>query len=234
MGSFSIYRYFEISRSVRPIEAKNRHIDISKFRNIDIVCGKQTFLIDISTYRNFEISTYRNIETMPKTKERKKEIIEELKKLAEQQKVVVFIVISGIKTPELFSLRDKLRETDAVLKVAKKTLAEIAFSGKGISFPKEEIKEPMGFVFGKKDEILPLKILYQFQKENEHFKIFGGFLDGQFLEKEKIVELAQLPSKDELIGNFISILSSPIRNFIYALDYNLKGLLIVLQNIANK
>ena len=171
---------------------------------------------------------------MPKTKERKKETIEELKNLIDAQKVVVFVGISGIKTPELFSLRDQLRENDAVLKVAKKTLAEIAFSKKGINFLKEEIKEPMGFVFGLKDEILPLKTLYQFQKENEHFKIFGGFLDGQFLDKEKIIELAQLPSKDDLIGKFMSILSSPVRSFIYALDYNLKGLLLLLQNMANK
>ena len=170
---------------------------------------------------------------MPKTKERKKEIIEGLKKLADKQKVTVFVGISGLNSEELFGLRRELKKNEAILKVAKKTLAQIALKDKRIRFPKEEIKEPMGFVFGFKDEILPIKILYQFQKEHENLKIFGGFLEGEFLEREKIIELAKLSSRDELLAKFVGTLSSLMQKFVYVLDYNFKGLVVVLKNIQN-
>jgi large subunit ribosomal protein L10 len=166
---------------------------------------------------------------MPKTKERKKEIVEELRDLIRKQKVMAFVGIHGLKTPEIFDLRNKLKEKEAILKVAKKTLMEIAFKEEGIKFDKDQFKEQTAVVFGMKDEIAPLKVLYQQKEIFQNLKILGGFLENKFLDAEKIITLAQLPSKEELLSKFLYALSYPIQGFINICSGNLKGLLFALK-----
>jgi large subunit ribosomal protein L10 len=119
--------------------------------------------------------------------------------------------------------------------VAKKTLAEIAFKElKGEimkSFDIQNLKGQIAFIFGFKDEIPPAKVVWQTSQENPNLKILGGFLENQFIEAEKIIELAKLSGKEELLRRLVGSFSAPISNFIYILQGNIKGLLYVLNAI---
>ncbi len=49
--------------------------------------------------------------------------------------------------------------------------------------------------------------------------------EGEFLSKEEVTVLADLPSKEQLIGSLINTLKSPVNNTMSALKGNLHGLL---------
>jgi len=168
---------------------------------------------------------------MPKTKEQKKLILEELNERIKKQTIIVIVDFTGLKVPEAFDLRKRLKKVNAELKVAKKTLIQLAFKNNNLDKDIKEMNGEIALVFGYKDEISPVKTTYDFSKENENLKILGGFFENEFQNAEKFIELAKLPSKEELLGKLVGSISSPITGFVRSLQYNLKGLIFALNAI---
>lgn len=164
-------------------------------------------------------------------REKKKEIVKELETKIQRQKLVVFFDFSGIKTKELSALRKELKETDNELKITKKSLAQIAFSNSGFNVDFKKIKAQLALVFGFKDEILPAKIIWQFSEKNPNLKILGGIFQKEVIGSDKILELAKLPTREEILARLIGSISSPISNFVEVLRGNLRNLISVLSQI---
>ena len=172
---------------------------------------------------------------MPKTKEQKKKIVEQLKENIAKQKAMVFVAIEGLGSKDLFDLRKRLKKADCLLQVVKKTMLKIAFeqskikteacpvSGKGA-----KLQGQVALIFGFGDEIAPAKTSYNFSKEKENLKILAGFFENEFRDAEQIIALAQIPSKEELLAKVVWSISAPISGFIRVLQGNIKGLITVL------
>ena len=165
---------------------------------------------------------------MALTKTQKEKILEDLKDKIAKQKAMILIGITGLKVKDISDLRKKLKATEGNLKVAKKTLIEKAFKESNLKFDRGEYKEELALAFGFKDEITPAKTVYQFGLANEKMKILGGFLEGKFKEAQEFVDLAQLPSREELLAKLVGSISAPISKLVYSLQYNLKGLIYIL------
>ena len=166
---------------------------------------------------------------MPLTKEQKQEIIEDLKEKIKKQKLIIFVDFRGLKTKDLFVLREKLKTANAELKVVKKTLLGIAF--KEIKTTIKELKCQFALILGFQDAIPIAKIIYEFSKENEKLKILGGFFENQIREKEEIIELAKIPSREELLTKLVDIVSSPLSKFTYVIKGNIRSLIVVLTKL---
>jgi large subunit ribosomal protein L10 len=171
---------------------------------------------------------------MALTKERKKEIVEELKELLKKQKAMVVVNFHGLNSQEVFDLKQLLKENKAEFRVIKKTLAELAFKDQGIDFKKDSFQGQLAIVFGFEDETSPVKTIYQYSKKLDKLEILGGYLENEFLDSQKIIEIAQLPSREELLAKLISVLNSSISGFVNVLQGNIKGLVYTLQAIANQ
>lgn len=172
---------------------------------------------------------------MAKTKLQKKEIIEDLKQNLINQKAVVFVDFQGLGAKALSELRNDLKEADCLLKVTKKTLLGLVFESLKETSLKEEVNNLQGelaLVFGLKDEIMPAKIIYQFSKENENLKILGGLVKNKeykFLTVQEVIDLALLPSREEVFARLIGTLNAPVTNFVNALKGNLRNFVFILK-----
>ena len=181
--------------------------------------------------------------TMALTKAKKEEILDDLRDKVARQKGMILVGITGLKVKDLSDLRKKLKAGDGNLKVIKKTLIEKVFkeenliggeskdSSSSSIFDKEEMKTEIALAFGFKDEIGTAKTVYQAGLANKKLKILGGFINNEFNEAELIIALAKLPSKEELLAKLVGSLSAPVSNFVYALNYNIKGLVYILSLI---
>ena len=165
------------------------------------------------------------------TKKKKEEIFQDLNEKIAQQKAIVLVGVTGLAVKDLTDLRKKIKEVDGNLKVAKKTLIEKAFQENKLEFDRNKHKEEMALAFGFKDEVMPAKVVYQTSLVNKKIKILGGFLGGKYQEEGEVIALAQLPGKEELLANLIGSISAPVSNFVYALNYNIKGLITILTKI---
>jgi len=171
---------------------------------------------------------------MPKTKEQKKRIIEDLKEKIAKQKTIVFIDFAGLKVEDMFNLRKNLKKADGQLKIAKKTLINLAMKDSGLKAEIDKLKGEIGMVFGYKDEISPAKTIYQFSIENPNLKILGGFFENEFKSAEDFIALAQLPSKEQLFARLAGSMLAPVSNFVRVLEGNLKGLVCALGAIKKQ
>lgn len=171
---------------------------------------------------------------MPLTKDQKLSIIKDLESKIEKQKGIVFMDFTGTKVKDLAQFREKLKERQAELKVAKKSLMSIAFKNKNLEVDTKKMDGEVAMVMGYEDELLSSKMVYQFSKENQKAKILGGFLEGKFYEIADVIRLAELPSKEQLLGMLVGTMSAPATNFVGVLQGNLRKLVFALSAIKDK
>ena len=158
---------------------------------------------------------------MALTKAQKTKQIESIKEKVANQKSMIFVDFAKVPSKEMFSLRKSLKESGCNLKIAKKTLVRIAFGQLNISFwnkIKSSIPGQLAVVFGIEDEIAPARIANKFAKDHETFKILGGIFEKRFIDREKVLVLANIPPRNELLSRLVGSLSSPVTSFVRVLD----------------
>lgn len=158
---------------------------------------------------------------MALTKEQKTKQVNSIKDKLSNQKSIVFIDFSKVPSKDLFSLRKALKDAGCGLKVAKKTLVRVAFGQSNISYwnkIKSSVPGQLALAFGIEDEIAPARITHNFAKAQENLKILGGIFEGKFTEREKVLALAVLPSRNELLSRLVGSIQSPISSFARVID----------------
>jgi large subunit ribosomal protein L10 len=171
---------------------------------------------------------------MPKTKDQKNLILKKLTEKISKQKAMLFVDFKGLKVKDLSLLRTELNQKDSQLMVEKKTLMKKALETNKIDCNPRKMEGEVAMVFGFKDELDPIKVIYGFAKKNNFLKILGGYINSQkqeFLKAEDIITLGQLPSRKELLAKLVGSISAPISGFENVLNGNIKGLLRVLSSI---
>jgi large subunit ribosomal protein L10 len=171
---------------------------------------------------------------MALSKDKKKKIVENVEKSIDKQKIMLFVGIAKLKTKDLFDLKKRLKEKGNALSVVKKTLFSIASKNKGISINKKNLEGEMAVVFSDRDEVSAANIIHKFSKENENLKILGGVFEKELIDKEKVIALAQIPSREALYSKAVGSIKAPVANFVNVLNGNLRGLVLVLNAITRK
>lgn len=141
--------------------------------------------------------------------------VQRLSEKLKKAKGLVFFEYKGLSANTLNEFRRKLEETEAEVVVEKNTLIKLSL---GQLKPQEEdLKGQTALVFAYNDNLAPIKVLYDYSKKFENFKIRGAFLEDVYYSKEKVLELGQIPPKLELLSRLLGGFKGPISNFVYGL-----------------
>jgi len=168
---------------------------------------------------------------MALTREKKEQVVKDLKEKIENQKTTVFVAIDGLKADQIFDLRRKLKDQDCLLNVSKKTLMDMVLKDSKIDVSVDELEGQIAFIFGFSDEIAPAKIANNFSSDNENLKILGGIFENNYIDSEKVLALARIPSKEILLSKVVGSVKAPVSNFVGVLQGNIRSLLFVLSSI---
>ena len=168
---------------------------------------------------------------MPLTKDQKKKALDALKDKIAKQKAMFFVDFTGLKVKDMSGLRKKIRGVDGEFKVAKKTLLGLAFKDAKIDVQAKKMQGEIALVLSYKDQVSPAKLIWETSKGNKNLKILGGFMNNKLMTREEVEVLAQLPSREQLLAQLVGSIKAPVSNFIYALNYNIKGLVYLLTTI---
>lgn len=145
---------------------------------------------------------------------------EEVKKLAERLKTAKVILLTdyrGIDVLNVTNLRNDLRNVNAEYKVIKNNIIRRALEMNGETGLNELLEGPTAMVIGDEDYLEPSKVIYNFSKANDFYKIKGGIIDGKVLTAEEIITLAKLPSRQELLAKLAGSLLGNITKLAVAL-----------------
>ena len=146
---------------------------------------------------------------------------EEVSKLAEKLKEAKIILLTdyrGINVADVTKLRADLRNTNSEYKVIKNNIIKRALDANGESGLDDLLEGPTAIVIGTEDYLEPSKVIYNFSKNNEFYKIKGGIIEGKVMTAEEIITLAKLPSRQELMAKLAGALLGNISKLAVALD----------------
>ena len=115
-------------------------------------------------------------------------------------------------------MRSKLRKVNAQYSVIKNNITKRALAECKIEGLDEQLVGPVAVVISNEDYLEPSKIIYEFAKENEFYKIKGGVIDGKVVSAEEIITLAKLPSRQTLIAQLAGALLGNISKLAVVLD----------------
>lgn len=154
------------------------------------------------------------------SRQAKKQQIQQLKEGFSQSKASFVVNCIGLNVGQMTKLRKELKQSQGSLQVIKNSLSLIAIEDQPANLKKnysEFMEGPNAFVMAFEDPVQVAKVIQDLSEDNDIFKIKGGFLDGKVLKSEEIKTLAQLPPKKVLQAQFLSLLSSPSRQFLRTL-----------------
>ena len=136
----------------------------------------------------------------------------------------VLVDYKGITVAEDTALRHELRENGVEYAVVKNTLLRRALDDLDLGELDEVLNGTTSLAVSKDDPIAPMRIVNKYAKQmGDRFNIKAGFMDGKVLPLDDVFALAELPSKDALLGQVLGMMLAPITS-----------LAIVLKAIADK
>lgn len=173
---------------------------------------------------------------MPSEKilEQKKQIVAELAEKLQNACAGVIVDYKGINVADDTKLRKELREAGVEYAVVKNTLLSRAAEAAGKDGLKTVLEGTTALALSNDDYVAAARILCNFAKDHENFKIKIGFTDDQILDAASVEALSKLPSREELVAKALGGLNAPIAGFVHVLNANLRGLVCALNAIAEK
>ena len=148
--------------------------------------------------------------------------------LLSTSKLTVFAKYDGLTVSDLQNLRRQAREAGVVIKVVKNRLVRVAMSQNDTYKNTDTVllQGQLLYAVSAEDEVAPAKVLDNFAKANPALQFVGAYgMEGELIDAAGVKALASLPSKNELIGQVISTLLSPVNDVTNALSGNLHALL---------
>lgn len=168
---------------------------------------------------------------MPKTRQQKIEAVTKLQQKLARAKALVFADYKGLTMTHLSTLRKQLREQDAEFTITKNSILERALPSSHLQLPTSNLQGPTATLFAYDDQVSPIKILVKALKDLALGKVKWGFLGTDPLDEAKILQLATLPTKDELRGQTVGILAAPLQGMVGVLQANLRNLVYAFSQI---
>ncbi|MCP3927533.1 MAG: 50S ribosomal protein L10 [Bacteroidetes bacterium] len=174
------------------------------------------------------------------TREEKAAVIEVLKEKFENNSFFYLTDSSTLTVEQVNQFRGLCFEKGIEMRVVKNTLAKKALESvsgeKGYEGLFDSLKGPTAILFTDTANA-PARILKKFRKKNDKPELKAAYIDTAiYYGDDQIEALSNLKSKEELVGEIILLLQSPIKNVLGSLQSGgntIMGLLKALEEREN-
>jgi large subunit ribosomal protein L10 len=140
----------------------------------------------------------------------------------------------GLSVSSFIELRKKLRQHSVRYLVVKNSLARRVFKEQNLESLGDFLKGPSGIASLKEDPEGVSKILANFAKKNKAFQLRGAYAYGETWDAAKIMQVALLPGREELIARAVGQIKAPISGLVGTLSAMLRELVGVISAIQKK
>ena len=154
------------------------------------------------------------------TRQEKNEAIENLKEALGDVKNLYLADIAGLDAIQTSALRRSCFKENIKLQVVKNTLLAKAMEASTHDFGELTgiLKGNTSLMFSQTGNA-PAKVIKDFRKKSEKPILKGAFIEEAiYIGDDQLDALVAIKSKDELIGEIITLLQSPTKNVVSALQ----------------
>ena len=170
------------------------------------------------------------------TREEKSQVIEDLTTRLTEENIIYLTDISGLDAVKTSDLRRACFKANVKLAVVKNTLLEKAMekSEKDFGDLSQTLKGNTSLMLSETGNA-PAKLIKEFRKKSDKPLLKGAYVEEAiFVGDDQLNTLVNIKSKEELIGDIISLLQSPAKNVISALQSGGNKISGILTTLSEK
>jgi large subunit ribosomal protein L10 len=140
----------------------------------------------------------------------------------------------AMSVPQVDELRAKVRASGGRYQVVKNRLALIAVKDKALEPLSEHFTGPTAVAYSGKDAVSLAKVLTDFTKTADFLEFRGGLINGVPVQGADVKAIADLPSREVLIGKLLFLLQTPISRLVRDLGAITQQFVSVLDQVAKQ
>ncbi len=170
------------------------------------------------------------------TKEQKSQVIDDLTSQLAENSTIYLADISGLDASNTSKLRRACFKANVRLAVVKNTLLF-----KAMEKSDKDFGELAGILKGNTSLMIsetssaPAKVIKEFRKKSDKPLLKGAYIEEAiYVGDDQLDALVNIKSKEELIGDIITLLQSPAKNVISALQSGGNKLSGILTTLSEK
>ncbi len=171
-----------------------------------------------------------------KKRSEKQADLDKLKSELAKVSTVILTTFQGIKVDEDTKLRRAVQAAGGKYRVVKNTLAERAGAGTPAENLLRNLRGTNSIAYTETDPVALAKAITKIAKDVPAFQFKAGVVEGRVVSIADIKQLANLPSRDELISKIMFLLNAPAQRIAVALNALPRNLAVTVNEAikANK
>jgi large subunit ribosomal protein L10 len=171
-----------------------------------------------------------------KKRSEKQADLDKLKLELAKVSTVILSTFQGITVEDDTKLRRAVQAAGGSYKVVKNTLAERAGQGTPAENLLKNLSGTNSIAYTNTDPVALAKVLTKVAKEVPAFQFKSGVVEGRVISIAEIQQLANLPSKEELLSKIMFLLNAPAQRIAMALNALPRNLAVTVNEAikANK
>jgi large subunit ribosomal protein L10 len=163
-----------------------------------------------------------------KKRSEKQEDLDKLKLVLAKVSTVILTTFQGITVEDDTKLRRAVQAAGGKYQVVKNTLAERAGSGTPAEGLLKNLSGTNSIAYTNTDPVALAKALTKVAKDVPAFQFRAGVVEGRVISIAEIQQLANLPSKEELISKIMYLLNAPAQRIAVALNALSRNMAVVV------
>ena len=169
-------------------------------------------------------------------RKRKEELVEEYTEQLHNSSGIILAHYKGLSVPQMQKLRHLVREQEGQAFVVKNTLLQSVLDTEGLKVPDDLLTGPTVVAFCHQDTPPLAKVFKDFTKEVEEgrFVLRGAIVDQHFYTAAKTEQLAELPSREQLLAQVLGTVNAPASQMVGVVAGGIRQVLNVLQAYVDK
>lgn len=177
---------------------------------------------------------------MASIKDYKVNTVENIKKRIDGARAIVLVDYKGINVEQVNKLRTNLRNDKVDYFISKNTWIKIALHQQGITSLDAFLKGTTAVAVSKEDEVAPARVIKRFvevdlEKDKKHICSFkAGLIGDAVFDKTQLLQLADLPSKEELMAKVLYGFNAPLTGLVGVMSAIIRKFVLVTDAIAKK
>jgi large subunit ribosomal protein L10 len=169
---------------------------------------------------------------MPNTKNIQQ--VEVLTEKLGRAKAIYITQYLGLNVEDVTELRREFHSNGVEFLVAKNTLLKLAAKSNKIDGLDPYLSGPTAVALSYEDPTGPARVLKKFTKDHDLPEVKGIVFDGDVLDGSEFKRIADMPTKEQLLGMLAALLQSPLTNLMWALKSPMTDLGNALSNLKDK
>jgi large subunit ribosomal protein L10 len=163
-----------------------------------------------------------------KNRDDKQKELEALRKDLERVRNVFVTGYEKLTVSQDFQLRKAVRGAGGRYRVVKNNIAEKASEGTPSEAVLKDLKGMCSLAYTTNDPVALAKALTVYAKANPAFTFRSGFVEGRVIDVKSIVDLANMPSKEEILSKLLFLINAPAQRLLTTINAVGRNLAVVV------